>query len=141
MPAMKPTLLALALALAPLAGAVVGASACTTQGAAGATAKHALTEELLKSAAVIDVRTPDEHAGDGHLQGDHNIPVQEIEARVSDVAALVGGDKSKPVVVYCRSGARSSRARGILEKAGFTNVVDAGGYSGLASRFPALAAK
>ena len=81
------------------------------------------------------------HASDGHLQGDHNIPVQEIEARIADVAALVGGDKTKPVVVYCRSGARSSRGRGILENAGFTNVVDAGGYGGLASRFPALATK
>jgi rhodanese-related sulfurtransferase len=40
------------------------------------------------TAAVIDVRTPGEHASDGHLQGDHNIPVQEIETRVADVAAL-----------------------------------------------------
>jgi rhodanese-related sulfurtransferase len=137
---MKSTLLALALALATSA-LVVGTGACSTQASAGAAAEPALTEDLLKTAAVIDVRTPEEHAADGHLQGDHNIPVQEIEARVADVAALVGGDKTKPVVVYCRSGARSSRARGILEKAGFTNVVDAGGYGGLSGRFPALAAK
>jgi phage shock protein E len=134
---MKSTLLALALATS----AVVAASACSTQAAAGTAAKPALTEDLLKTAAVIDVRTPGEHASDGHLQGDHNIPVQEIGDRTADVAALVGGDKTKPVVVYCRSGARSSRARGILEKAGFTNVVDAGGFSSLAGRFPALAAK
>ena len=134
---MKPTLLALALATS----AVVGTAACSTQASAGVAAKPALTEDMLKTAAVIDVRTPGEHASDGHLQGDHNIPVQELEARVADVAALVGGDKTKPVVVYCRSGARSSRARGILEGAGFTNVVDAGGYGGLASRFSALATK
>jgi len=134
---MKPTLLALALATS----ALLGVSACTTETSTGAAAKPALTEELLKTAAVIDVRTPGEHASDGHLQGDHNIPVQEIEARVADVVALVGGDKTKPVVVYCRSGARSSRARGVLETAGFTNVVDAGGYGGIASRFPALATK
>ena len=134
---MKPTLLALALATS----AVLGVSACSTQASAGAATTPALTEDLLKTAAVIDVRTPGEHASDGHLQGDHNIPVQEIETRVADVAALVGGDKTKPVVVYCRSGARSSRGRGILENAGFTNVVDAGGYGGLASRFPALATK
>jgi phage shock protein E len=134
---MKSTLVALALA----ASALVVTSACSTQASAGTAAKPALTEDLLKAAAVIDVRTPGEHASDGHLQGDHNIPVQEIEARVADVAALVGGDKTKPVVVYCRSGARSSRARSILEKAGFTNVVDAGGFGGLAGRFPALAAK
>jgi rhodanese-related sulfurtransferase len=66
---------------------------------------------------------------------------ESIETRVADVAALVGGDKTKPVVVYCRSGARSSRARGILQGAGFTNVVDAGGYGGLANRFPGLATK
>lgn len=134
---MKSILFALALATT----ALVGAGACSTQASAGAAAKPALTEDLLKTAAVIDVRTPGEHASDGHLQGDHNIPVQEIEARVADVAALVGGDKARPVVVYCRSGARSSRARGILERAGFTNVVDAGGFSSLAGRFPALAAK
>lgn len=135
MPSMKHVALALIVA-------TVGATtACTTETAAGAVAKPAITEELLKTAAVVDVRTPGEHASDGHLQGDHNIPVQDIEARVADVAALVGGDKTKPVVVYCRSGARSSRARRILEAAGFTQVIDGGGYSGLASRFPALAVK
>jgi rhodanese-related sulfurtransferase len=134
---MKSTLLALALATT----ALVGAGACSTQASAGAAPRPDLTEELLKTAAVIDVRTPEEHRSDGHLQGDHNIPVQEIEARVADVAALVGGDKTRPVVVYCRSGARSFRARRILEKAGFTNVIDAGGFGGLSGRFPALAVK
>lgn len=134
---MKPLLLALAL------GSVVVGAGCSTQATAGttATARPALTEALLKTAAVVDVRTPGEHAGDGHLQGDHNIPVQELDARLADIASLVGGDKTKPVVVYCRSGARSSRARRMLEQAGFTNVVDAGGFSGLASRFPALATR
>ena len=35
--------------------------------------------------------------------------------------------KNKPVVLYCRSGARSASAKRLLETLGFTDVYDAGG--------------
>lgn len=71
-------------------------------------------------ARLIDVRTPSEFAN-GHLPGAINIPVSELAGRASEL-----GDKSKPVVLYCRSGARSARAKKSLEDAGFAKVSDLG---------------
>lgn len=85
---------------------------------------------LSSAALVIDVREPSEFAG-GHLQGAENIPVGQIESRVDQMAQKLGGDKTKPVVVYCQSGGRAGKAKGVLEQAGFTNVTNAGGYDQL----------
>ena len=46
--------------------------------------------------------------------------------------AIANLDKSKPYIVYCRSGMRSARACKIMEKEGFTNLTNvAGGYMGM----------
>ena len=135
------TRLALALVLAVAAPTLV-ACAKTSPSPSSSTASSAptLTAELLKSAVVVDVRTAGEHAS-GHLQGDHNIPVEEVEARLAEFDALTKGNKNAVVVVYCASGRRSARTKGMLEKAGYTGVVDAGGFSGVAARFPELRAQ
>ena len=80
--------------------------------------------------AVVDVRTPEEYGG-GHVPGATNIPVGEIGQRVADVDQLVGGDRSKPVVVYCAAGGRAARAKSALEAAGYTHVVNGGGIGDL----------
>lgn len=67
-----------------------------------------------RGALLLDVRTPGEFAA-GHLSGAKNIPVQELGARLSELPS-----KSRPIVVYCRSGARSAAAASKLEKAGYT---------------------
>jgi phage shock protein E len=87
-------------------------------------------------ALVLDVRTAGEHRA-GHLQGDHNIPVQDLAARTDEVLRLAGS-KDKPVVVYCASGNRSSAAQRILAAKGFTHVTNGGGFSRLAAKLPAL---
>ena len=66
---------------------------------------------------LLDVRTPEEFA-EGHVPGAKNIPVAEIEARAAEVP------KDRPVVVYCRSGARVKRANAILRERGWTNLVE-----------------
>lgn len=81
---------------------------------------HGLVKD---GAALIDVRSPEEF-GAGHIDGARNIPVGEIGQRTAEV-----GDKDKPVVVYCRSGMRSSQAKSTLESAGFTQVHNLGGMS------------
>lgn len=81
---------------------------------------HALVKD---GAVLIDVRSPEEF-GSGHIDGARNIPVGEIGQRTAEV-----GDKDKPVVVYCRSGMRSSQAKSTLESAGFTQVHNLGGMS------------
>src|SRR6476469_4704826 len=56
---------------------------------------------IAQGATVLDVRTPDEYK-DGHLDQATNVPIQSFD--VAAVDKLVGGDKSKPVVVYCARG-------------------------------------
>ncbi len=73
----------------------------------------ATAKELVASGAtLVDVRTPGEFKG-GHIDGARNIPVAEISGRLKEIP------KDKPVVVYCRSGARSSQAAGVLTNAGY----------------------
>ena len=77
-----------------------------------------------QGAFLLDVRSPGEFA-EGHLAGAVNVPVQELEATLSSLPV----DRNREIVVYCRSGMRSSRARGILLKAGDSKVEDLGGMS------------
>lgn len=77
-----------------------------------------------KGALLLDVRTTGEFAG-GHVEGAVNIPVGELEAKLSTVPAK----KDQPIVVYCQSGRRSAAAKQILEKAGYSKVLDLGAKS------------
>lgn len=85
---------------------------------------------IAQGATVLDVRTPDEYAG-GHLPQATNMPIQSFD--VAAVDKLVGGDKSKPVVVYCAKGGRAQQAKEKLEAAGYTHVVNGGGFDDLSS--------
>ena len=85
---------------------------------------------LAGAAAVIDVRTPEE-VSQGYLEKALLIPIAELEGRMAEVDAAVGGDKSKKVVTYCRSGKRAGQAKLVLEQHGYTNVVNGGGYDDL----------
>ena len=71
-------------------------------------------------ARLLDVRSSDEFSG-GHLPGAVNIPVQELDRRLAEV-----GPAERDVVVYCRSGQRSSRAAQLLREHGYTKVHNLG---------------
>jgi phage shock protein E len=77
-------------------------------------------QKIDAGATIIDVRTPEEFR-DGAYPGAINIPVSNLGARLADLS------KSKPVVLYCASGARSASAARALKQAGFSDVVNAGG--------------
>lgn len=66
-------------------------------------------------ALMLDVRTVEEW-NEAHIPNASLIPLDQLEARVSEVPTDV------PVVIYCRSGNRSQTALWILRSAGFTNV-------------------
>jgi len=85
---------------------------------------------IASGATVLDVRTPEEFAG-GHVASATNLPVDDVAARMAEVDKLVAGDKTKPVVVYCARGGRAQKAKETLEAAGYTHVVNGGGYSDL----------
>lgn len=74
-------------------------------------------------AVLIDVRSADEFAT-GALPGARLIPHDQIGARIG--AAVP--DKNTPIVLYCRSGRRSSLAQDELQALGYRHVINAGGY-------------
>jgi phage shock protein E len=83
-----------------------------------------------KGAVVLDVRTTDEFSQD-HLDKAVNIPVQEFKQRIAEVDKLTGGDKTRPIVVYCAAGARAAKAKEQLDAAGYKTVVNGGGLDDL----------
>ena len=85
---------------------------------------------IAEGAVVLDVRTPEEFA-DGHLPNATNIPHHRVAANIADVDKLVGADKTKPIVIYCASGGRASQARQALQAAGYSHVVNGGGFDDL----------
>src|SRR4051794_6649685 len=63
-------------------------------------------------ASLIDVRTPDEHEA-GHIDGDQLIPFDRLKDEAGQLP------KGQPVVLYCRSGDRSSAAVDALRASGY----------------------
>ncbi|MBA2356603.1 MAG: methyltransferase domain-containing protein [Acidobacteria bacterium] len=88
-----------------------------------ATAAAALIDE---GAVVLDVRTPDEFTGLGHIPGALLLPVQLVPC-----APAVLRDPDAPVLVCCEHAVRSRTATRLLAQAGFTRVHElAGGMAG-----------
>jgi phage shock protein E len=81
-----------------------------------------------EGAVLLDVRTPEEFA-EGHVEGAKNIPHDQIDARAAELDELQGGDKTTPIVVYCRSGRRAGVAKQSLIAGGRTQVTNLGGLS------------
>ena len=74
-----------------------------------------------KYATIVDVRTPDEFAGE-HFPGAINITLDEVANRINDFR-----DFRKPIVAYCRSGNRSGMAVAMLNQNGITGAINGGG--------------
>ena len=71
---------------------------------------------------IVDVRNPGE-LEEGTIAGSVNIPVGQIPGRVDEL------DVTRPTVVYCAGGYRSSVAASLLRQKGFVDVSDIiGGY-------------
>lgn len=66
---------------------------------------------------VVDVRTPAEFA-EGHLPGAVNIPLDQLPQALIVDARL----HQKPLVVYCRTGRRSTLAIALLAQHGIVDV-------------------
>ncbi len=79
-------------------------------------------ELVAQGAQLIDVRTEVEFK-QGSLPGAANLPVNSLEQGVS------GLDQNKPLIVYCRTGGRSAKAKQILDGQGFSSVHNIGSMS------------
>ena len=70
---------------------------------------------------VIDVRTPEEWSR-GHLLSARRVDWQDI----GNVIGTLTDSFDHSIVLYCRSGSRSGKAKDILDGMGYINVVNAG---------------
>ena len=74
---------------------------------------------------LVDVRTPEEFA-EGSVNDAVNIPLNEIGSRIKEFE-----DKDE-IIVFCRSGNRSSQAQRILQQNGIQHVVNGGTWQQVA---------
>ena len=74
-----------------------------------------VVEAVANGAHLIDVRTEAEVA-QGVISGAMHIPLHLLPLRAADVP------QDKPVVIYCRTGARSAQACAFMAAQGFENM-------------------
>jgi phage shock protein E len=82
------------------------------------------TKKLIRDrdAQFVDVRTPEEFMS-SQLPGAINIPLHVIDSQCEKQLT-----KSRPVVVFCRSGQRSQMALQVLKSKGFSEVYNMGSF-------------
>lgn len=82
---------------------------------------------------VLDVRTVSEYES-GHLEGAVNIPVEVLGGHLSEL------DPNDELLVYCRTGNRSTTAVGILRENGYDRVyhMDGGITAWMRAGFPTV---
>ena len=78
---------------------------------------------------LIDVRSLEE-VKTGIIQDAIHIEWTQIDKEINDIDVT----KDQPIFLYCRSGNRSGKVKVILEKIGFTNVINAGGIDEAAKK-------
>lgn len=88
------------------------------------------------NAVLLDVRTEDEIKNTGSLEPKcvgswaHCSVTPDAAPELQDNAEeIVGSDKDAPILIYCGSGRRACKAKEVLESKGYTNVLNAGGWS------------
>jgi adenylyltransferase/sulfurtransferase len=64
---------------------------------------------------LIDVRSPQDYK-EGYIKGSRLIPLPELPTRLREIKA------DRPVLLFCRSGMRSSNALSLLKNNGYTQV-------------------
>lgn len=77
-----------------------------------------------QNVVLLDVRTPEEYKEE-HIEGATLISLGELAQKLS----LLESQKSKKIIVYCRSGNRSISASRILAENGFTPLNLKGGIN------------
>lgn len=92
---------------------------------------HTDLKEILQSGAtLVDVRSKEEYQA-GHIPGSINIPLQQLESRLSGIP------KNKAVITCCASGMRSGSAKSLLTAKGY-EVHNGGGWQSLGHKLGKL---
>lgn len=119
---MKRILLLLLAVLPILSGCRGTAVDITYQQITQENAKMMMDEQ---NVVILDVREQEEY-NSGHIPGAILLPVGTIR---KDTAAAVIPEIDSTVLVYCRSGNRSTKASEALVELGYTNIYEFGGIS------------
>jgi len=77
-------------------------------------------EKINEGGQLIDVRSPIEF-NMGALDGAINMPISNFQSLMDEI------DDTKPVLLYCRTGARSEAVKNYLVQLGFAQVHNIGG--------------
>ena len=80
----------------------------------GAQLKHILNDSNI---VILDVRNPGEYRN-GHIPKAINIPINEIQGRLSEISLY----RNSAILVYCASGSRSIKAAYFLSRNGFKKI-------------------
>ena len=94
----------------------------TTRPTSRPTTQQTAAPTAAPSPLIIDVRTAGEYAR-GHVKGAVNLPVSTINQTIGTHAP----DLDRPILLYCRSGARARAAQGALGQLEYTDVTSGGG--------------
>lgn len=78
---------------------------------------------------IIDVRTPGEYAS-GHVDGAMNLPLDRFAQHYEQAVP----DKSRQIVLYCQSGARSGQAAQFLKQQQYEKVTNGGSAGAVAMK-------
>jgi rhodanese-related sulfurtransferase len=75
---------------------------------------------------LVDIRRPDEWASTGVPEHAHLLQMEDpmFEAKLS---RLVGGDRTKPVALFCRTATRTRTVQAALMQRGWTRVMNVEG--------------
>ncbi len=84
-------------------------------------AKSLINDE---GAVLVDVRTQDEYDA-GHIDGAILVPLDELDSLIDEKIE----SKDQKIILYCRSGRRSSIAAELLVDRGYTAIYDLGAMS------------
>src|SRR4030043_1557554 len=120
----------------------ISLAGCKTQESKPASITNITADEVYKMLSsnkdyfILDVRSKEEFDS-GHIEGAYLVPVSELENRLAELP------RDKPVIVYCRSGSRSTSAANILLDKGFKEIFNmAGGIIEWQSKgFPVIGEK
>jgi phage shock protein E len=89
----------------------------------GQVSKKDAADLLKNGAVVVDVRRPAEF-NSGHLSQAFNMPVDDIEGGFGERFK----DKNRVILIHCKTGLRSKKAKEKLTRMGYKNVFDLGSY-------------
>lgn len=90
--------------------------------------------KVRRPVTLVDIRS-DSEVAQARIEGAVHIPMHLLPFRIKDL------DQQNPIVLYCRSGARSAQASAFLAQQGMTNVHNlVGGIMDWARSGKALAA-